>query len=115
MNSEGVSDTIQPFPSSGETSIRTTISASGPGNIRVSGEGTYLESRNSSRGVSEQHFSCGKERWGKPPGDKSEKTQSIHALLALQKQNYFLWKTDLKGACFAIPLGKQLSKYVRFK
>ena len=62
VNCEGLSDTIRKSPSSREASkhnknVRTTISASGPENIRVAGEGSYLESRNSSRGVSEQHFS----------------------------------------------------------
>ena len=130
-NSEGVSDTIHKSPSSGEASkhnknVATTISASGPGNIRVAGEGSYSESRNSLRGVSEQLFLVEKKDGGKPPNDKSEKTQCIHPLRALQKeglhclkflleQNDFLYKIDLKDTYFAIPLSKQSSKYVRFK
>ena len=66
VNSERVSDTIHRSPISGEVSkhnkdIRATICASGPGNIRVAGEGWYSESSNSSRQVSEQPLPCGKE------------------------------------------------------
>ena len=80
---DGVSDTIHKSPRSGETSkdnknIRTKISANGPGNIRDPGEESYSECRNSSRRVSEQHFSYGNEVWGKRSGDKSGKTQCIH-------------------------------------
>ena len=90
-----VSDTIQKSPSSGETSkdnknVRTTISANGPGSIRDPGEESYSESRNSSRGVSEQHFSYGKEGWGKLPGDKSGKTQCIHPLRGLPNGRFAL-------------------------
>ena len=85
VNSEGVSDTIHKSPGSGEASkhnknAKTTISASGPGNTGVVGEGSYSESRNSSRGVSEQHFSCGGEGWVKLSVDKSEKI-SMHSSL----------------------------------
>ena len=97
VNSEGVSDTIHKSPSSGEASkynknVRTTVSASGPGNIRVAGEGSYSESRNSSRGVSEQPFTCWNGGWGKPSVDKSEKTQCIHPLRALQNGRFALSK-----------------------
>ena len=69
VDCEGLSDTICKSPSSREASkhnknVRTTISASGPENIRVAREGSYLESRNSSRGISEQHFSGGKKDEG---------------------------------------------------
>ena len=69
VNNEGVSDTIHKSPSSGEASkhnknVRITNSASRLGNIRIAWEGSYLESRNCSGGVSEQPFSCVKERWG---------------------------------------------------
>ena len=65
VNSEGVSDTVQKFPSSGEASknnknVRTTNLASRAGNIRFAGEGSYPESRKSSRGISEQPFLLGK-------------------------------------------------------
>ena len=40
--------------------------------------------------VSEQHFSCEKEGWGKPSSDKSEKTQCIHPLRALQNGRFAL-------------------------
>ena len=88
FNSEGVSDIIHKSPGSGVASkhnknIRITISASGPENIRVAGEGNYSESRNNLRGVSEQPFSCGKEGWGTKSGDTSEKTKYIHTLRAL--------------------------------
>ena len=88
FNSEGVSDIIHKSPGSGVASkhnknVRTTISACAPGNIRVAGEGSYSESRNNLRGVSEQPFSCGKEGWGTPSGDTSEKTKYIHTLRAL--------------------------------
>ena len=47
----GVLDTIQKFPSSEASKhnkiVRTTIPASGPGNIKVAGEESYSESRNS--------------------------------------------------------------------
>ena len=58
--------------------------------ISVSGEGSYSEGRKSSGGVSEQHFSCGKERWRKPYCDKSEKTQCSHPLRALQNGRFAL-------------------------
>ena len=95
VNKEGVSDTIQKSRSSGEASkhnknVIITFSASGPGNIRVAGEGTYSENRNNSRGISEQHFSYEKDRWGKPSSDKSEKTQCIHLLRALQNGRFAL-------------------------
>ena len=87
MNS--VSDNIHKSLSSGEASkhnrnIRRTISASGLGDIRVAGEGSYSESRNIPRGVSEQPFSCGKEEWGEASGDKSEKAQYVYPLRELQ-------------------------------
>ena len=94
-NSKGVSDAIHKSLSSGEPSkhnenFGATIYATGLGNIRIAGEGFYLESRNSLRGASEQPFSCGKEGWGKLPGDKSEKTQCIHPLQALQNERFTL-------------------------
>ena len=54
------------------------------------GEGSYSESRNNSGGVSKQPFSCGKEGCGEPFGDKSEKTQYIHLLRALQNGRFSL-------------------------
>ena len=85
----------------------------------MAGEGSYSESRNGSRGVSEKPFSCGKKGWGEPSDDKSGKTQYIehfkieglHCLKFLLKQNDFLYKIDPKGAYFAIPLSKQSSQY----
>ena len=95
VNRERVSETIYKSPSSGEytkhnKNVRTTISASAPRNISLPREGSYSESKNSSRGVSEQHFSCGKEGWEKPSGDKSEKTKCIHPLQALQNGKFAL-------------------------
>ena len=60
-----------------------------------------------------QPFSCGKEGWGKPFTDKSEKTQYIHPLQALQikglhclefpvQKSHFLCKIHLKDTYFAI-------------
>ena len=123
VNCEGLSDTIRKSPSSREASkhnknVRTTISASGPENIRVAGEGSYLESRNSSRGVSEQHFSGGKKDEGNCliinlkkklnafiPYEHF-KMEGLHCLKFLLEQNDFLCKIDLKHAYLAIPLSK---------
>ena len=107
VNSEGVSDTIHKSPSSGEASkhsknVRTTIYAGRPGNIRLAGEGSYSESRNSSRGVSDQLFSCGKKGQGEPSGDKSEKTQCIHPLRALQNERFAL--SEISSGIKRIPV-----------
>ena len=102
--------------------------ASGTGKmrVRVVGEGSHPECRDSSREVSEQSFSCGKGGWRKPYCDKSEKTRNICPLQTLQieslhfltfplDQNDYWCKIDLKEASFAIPLIRQSRKYVRFK
>ena len=70
--------------------VRATISASAPGNVKVAGEGSYPGTRNNSRGVSERQFSSAKEGWEKLSGNQSEKTQSIHLLLALQNERFAL-------------------------
>ena len=43
-----------------------------------------LESKNSSRKVSDKYFSCRKEGWEEPSRDKSEKTQCIHPLIGFE-------------------------------
>ena len=104
---KGYQNTIHKSPSSGETykhdkNVKTTISASGPGNTKVFGEGSYPEIKDSSRGLSEQPFSCGKEGWGKPSGDKSEKTQYIHSLRALQNGRFALFEISSRTKRFPL-------------
>ena len=129
VNSEGVSDTIRKSPGSGEASkhnknVRTTISAGGLGNIRVTGEESYSESRNNSTGVSGKPFFCVKEGWGTPTGNKSKKLntfipyehfkmEGLHCLKFLLEKKQSPVQIDLKDAYFAIPLSKQSPKYVR--
>ena len=57
-----------------------------PNAIKMSEQHSILVDQETSnllekRGVSEQHFSCGKEGWGKPSGDKSEKTHTKKAFI----------------------------------
>ena len=75
-------------------------------NIRVAGEGSYQESRNRSRRVSEQSFSCGK-GWGNPSGDKFEKTQHIYPLRALQNRRFALPEISSGKKRFPVQDGSQ--------
>ena len=93
--SEGILDTIHKSPSSGTASkhnknVRTAISASGPGNVKVAGEGSYSEWRNSSRGVSDKRFSYMKEGCEKTSGNNFEKTQCIHPFTSTSKWKVYI-------------------------
>ena len=107
VNSEGVSDTILKYLSSEEASKhnknnRTTNSTIEPGKIRVAEKGSYPESRNSSRGVSELPFSCRKEALWKPSAHKSEKTRYIQLLHALQNRSFALSEIFSRTKRFAV-------------
>ena len=49
-----------------------------------------------------QPFSCGKEGWGKPFTDKSEKTQYIHPLQALPNKRFTLSGISCREKPFSV-------------